>query len=220
MTEQNKPEGFDPRTLPGAEIVFDETDENGEGLAVVAVPLSALTEAGAQSDELAGALDALGAGNPMDAVLNQFRMMGWAEDENRKACERHGENPEDKGPIFTAFPLCSCVEQPYMELEPIFRAHCREIYDRVAKGHDVKPGTDAEILGILVEASLIQPFCGGLTCLYFRLVSRILPELFEQFKADKDPAALDLEAYEKVNGQDADQHEGELRRMLTRERAH
>lgn len=222
--------GFDPRRLPGAQVVFDETDEDGNGLLAVAVPMSALRDpepvGGPHSMGFLGdALEALGLGNPLAAMRTNFQQMRWADDENTKAMERHGEAaPEgdaEGGPILRSYSLASVVEQPYMAPERLFRAHAAEIYDRVARGEDTRPGTDAEVLGLLVDASLVTPFCPGMTCLYFRLVAKVLPDMFAEFKAGTLGANgpdFDQEAYEKLHSEDADEHYADLVKVLTRDR--
>lgn len=208
------PEGgpvFDPRMFPGAEVVYDDTDEDGSGLSVIAIPLSSVQGAGGL--------------NAITAIMDNFRQIGWAKDEATKAMERHGEKPpadtgEGAGPIYNALSLCACVLQPYMAPEQIFRAHCSEIFERVAKGEDTQPGTDAEILGLLVDAAQAMQFCGGLICLYFRLVKSVLPDMYNQFKAgyEADGPEHDHTAFEQEHGKDADEHYTELREFLTRDR--
>lgn len=220
------PEGFDPRDLDGAEVMFDDGD-----LAVVAVPLSSVPKDqrpmgaaevlgevlgdGGPADIL-GAL--LGGGNPLDGVLTNFQQMQWALDEIDKAAERHGESDED-GPIHSAFPLLACVDQPYMAPEPVFRAHCAELLDRVAKGEDTKPGTEAETFGLLMDAMDYMPFCGGMTSLYLELSEKIIPESFagflaEEYKGDR----TELEEHRKANAEDREEHRRELMEFHTRPR--
>src|SRR5213080_769051 len=96
MTDYNQPEddpefnapdiipGFDPRKLPGAEVIYDGTDEDGDGLAVVAVPVSALGgDLPPEVLELLGEAAALASEEPdeTDAVLTNFQQMGWALEE-------------------------------------------------------------------------------------------------------------------------------------------
>jgi hypothetical protein len=237
MTDQNKPEvpetvgellgdedgpAFDPRELPGAEVIYDGTDEDGDGLAVVAVPLSAFDGGNLPSEVLdllseAGSTG-LDAPDELDAVLTNFQQMSWALDEIDEAAKRHGESDED-GPVHSAFPLLACVDQPYMAPEEIFRAHCAEMLDRVAAGADTQPPTEAEMFGLLVDAARLQPFCGGLTSLYITLAEKITPEAMKEFMSlDLDNAPADVTAYKAEHAEDAQYHREQLVEMLTRPR--
>jgi hypothetical protein len=145
--------------------------------------------------------------NEMMAIIAK---MDWAESEIAKAQDRHNEN--GRGPIWRSFRTIR-QNDPFMMNEKIYRAHCREILDRVAAGKDVRPGTDAEMIGVLHQASLRAPMPPGMDCLYFRIMARTFPDLFA-----KVMSAIDLASYEKIHGSTADDHERHLREKLARER--
>jgi hypothetical protein len=96
------------------------------------------------------------------------------------------------------FPLLIRAEVPY-------RAHCREILERMARGEDTRPGTAAEICCVVSEASLRAPMIPAASGLYMRMWDKAgLPEI-EGFK--------DMgEAHEKLDGTSIDALEREVRR--------
>lgn len=225
------PEGFDPRSLPGAEVMFDDGD-----LSVVAVPIGSLPDGKGPADNVMTLGDFLGEDLGSDVGISdlldsislmsvQLEHMEWAREENAKVCERIGEVvPQDEdtkgGPVFEALPLAACLLQPYMAPERIFRAHAREIYERVARGEDVRPGTDAEVLGVLADWIMDVPFCGGLMALYFRMAERIVPEDYRVLLASyqEDHPDFDLSSFLAEAKEDADEHEADIRGQLTRDR--
>jgi hypothetical protein len=139
-----------------------------------------------------------------------FEKMEWADDEIDKARARHGET--DRGPLWHSF-LTVCQNEPYMADEIIYRAHAREILERVAAGHDVRPGTDAEMIAALRDSSKTAPLSSSAVCLYFRIAARSFPDLWA-----KAGDHSDLTAYESVHGSAADDHESWLRAKMTRNR--
>jgi hypothetical protein len=210
---------FDPRELPGAEVVYDGLDDEGDGVAVVAVPVSAFEGLKDLPPEVAELLaEGASVPDPLGDLLANFQQMIWALEEIDKAAERHGELDEN-GPVHSAFPLLACVGQPYMAAEEIFRAHCSEMLDRVATGADTQPPTKAEMLGLLVDASEFQDFCGGLTSLYLELTEAVLPAVFETFlKQELNGDRTDVDAQRQECAEDVENHRDQLTRMLTRPR--
>ena len=144
-----------------------------------------------------------GIGELIDAVLGRSI---WAEEEIEAAQRRHGER--DRGPLWQSFRLLRHThEREWPEL--VFRAHCRELLDRVAAGHDTRPATDAEKLAVLSVASQTAPLNGGAETLYLRIGARMFPDIF-----DEVCDVLDVQAYEKVHGSRADEYEADLARKL------
>lgn len=80
-----------------------------------------------------------------------FDRMAWAEDEIAQAQARH---PEHADKIYHSFALLSGDEAAArMSVEAVYRAHAREILDRVARDEDTRPGTAVEvIIGLLAAA--------------------------------------------------------------------
>jgi hypothetical protein len=143
-------------------------------------------------------------------MSSAFEKMGWAEDEIEKAQARHGET--GRGPLWNSF-LTVRQNEDHMADEIIYRAHAREILDRVAAGHDVRPGTDAEMIASIRAASLMAPLSSTAATLYFRIAARSFPALFATVMS-----VIDLEAYEAVHGTAADDQESWLRAKLATDR--
>jgi hypothetical protein len=150
----------------------------------------------------------------LDQVLNDvggligevFDRIGWAEEEIEAAQLRHGEH--GRGPLWNSFRLLKMThDQEWPEL--LFRAHCRELLDRVAAGIDTRPATDAEKISVLSAASQVAPLNSGAETLYLRLGSRMLPGIFDEIGD-----VLDMQAYETVHGSQADEYEALLTRKL------
>jgi hypothetical protein len=143
-------------------------------------------------------------GELIDSVLDRCL---WAEEEIEAAQLRHGE--QDRGPLWNSFCLLKAThERAWPEL--VYRAHCRELLDRVAAGADTRPPTDAEKISVLSIASQAAPLNSGAETLYLRIGDRMLPDIF-----DGIGDVLDIQAYEKVNGSRADEYEAQLTRKLT-----
>lgn len=140
-----------------------------------------------------------------------FEQMDWADDEIEKAKVRHGETKGD-GLLWGAFGLLRRSNVDMYD-EIIYRAHAREILERMAAGHDLRPGTDAEMITVLRGASLKAPFTSSAACLYFRIAARSFPEIFAAIRDD-----IDLPAYEVLHGAAADNHQSILRAKLTTDR--
>ncbi|MGW1261249.1 hypothetical protein ACWD7Y_04710 [Streptomyces drozdowiczii] len=142
-----------------------------------------------------------------------FEAMEWAESEIEKAMARHGETRAEgergTGPIWNSFALLKASHNDELLREPLYRAHCHELLERVAKGQDTRPGTDAEMITVLSKTSLIAPMTSAAACLYMRLMDRSVPE----FSRSVSPA-IDLDAYEKVHGRKADEYESDMRHRL------
>ncbi|WP_030894310.1 hypothetical protein [Streptomyces sp. NRRL F-5053] len=144
---------------------------------------------------------------------SSLKLVGWAESEIDKAMARHGEpqplsGGKGGGPIWNSFDLLRPTHDT-LHREILYRPHAHELLERVANDRDTRPGTDAEVIVALHEASLAAPITSAAACLYFRLLCRSLPEL------SRAPAPhIDLASYEHVHGRQADTCEDELRHRL------
>ncbi|MFC9755159.1 hypothetical protein [Streptomyces sp. NPDC056921] len=153
----------------------------------------------------------------LEMIAKTMEWVEWAESEVEKAQVRHGE-PEPRpgergeGPIWNSFKLLKPAHD-MLHREVLFRPHCHEILERVAEGQDTRPGTDAEVIVVIHQASLVAPMKSGAACLYFRLLNRSVPEI-----ARATAPEIDLASYEKVHGHAADQYEADLRHKLRQER--
>lgn len=143
-------------------------------------------------------------GELIDSVLDRCL---WAEEEIEAAQLRHGER--DRGVLWNSFRLLKAThERAWPEL--VYRAHCRELLDRVAAGIDTRPPTDAEKISVLSSASQTAPLNSAAEALYLRIGTRMLPDIF-----DGIGEVLDIQAYEKVHGARADEYEAQLMRTLS-----
>lgn len=149
------------------------------------------------AQEILGALDKL-TGGTTGAGLGQlldrcFAQMAWAEDEITQAQQRH---PDAAEKLWDAFLVIQGTHE-LMGTEFVYRAHARELLERVYADEDCRAPTDVEIVCGLSEASLRAPLNTRAVTLYMRLFARLFP--------DKEPfAALDEKAYEHVAGDGAD----------------
>lgn len=80
-----------------------------------------------------------------------FDRIGWAEDEIAQGAKRH---PEHADRIYHSFALLSGGDAAArMGVEAVYRAHARELVERVARGEDTRPGTAVEVvIGLLAAA--------------------------------------------------------------------
>lgn len=144
-----------------------------------------------------------GIGGLIDSVLDRCM---WCEDEIEAALLRHDER--GRGPLWNSFRILRPTqERPWPEL--VYRAHCRELFERVAAGIDTSPATEAEKFAVLSAASQVAPLDTGAVTLYLRIGARMFPEIF-----DGICDVLDVDAYEKVHGSLADDYEAQLTRKL------
>jgi hypothetical protein len=126
----------------------------------------------------------------------------WAEEEIAAATARH---PAAAGAVDAGFGLLAPTH-PLFRSEDLYRAHCAELLDRIARGGDTRPGTAAECCAVLSEVSLEVPLPTHAVGLYARMWSQ----------AGLRPAALaDIRThYEAIAATQIDDLEAELRRKL------
>lgn len=149
-------------------------------------------------DKLTGASTGVSLGRVLDRC---FAQMEWAEDEIKQAQQRH---PDAAAKLHDTFLLIQGTHE-LMGTEFVYRAHARELLERVYAGEDCRSPTDVEIVCGLSEASLRAPLNTAAITLYMRLFARLFP--------DKAPfASLDESAYEHVAGDAADHLYSEVKR--------
>jgi len=90
-------------------------------------------------------LELVGLGELGGTFSQAFRKMSVAEEEILSACERH---PEEIKLIWNSFKLLDPGELAMLD-DGVYRAHCRELLDRVADGEDTRPGTRAETCAMI-----------------------------------------------------------------------
>lgn len=131
-----------------------------------------------------------------------FDAMAWADEEIQATQHRH---PAAKDLIRDSFVLLRPT-LPLMRTVAVYRAHCRELLDRVAEGDDTRPCTAAECCAALSEASLRAPLRSSAVGLYTRMWRL----------AGLPPTALTdvSDHYEALDGSLIEDHETWLRRRL------
>lgn len=149
-------------------------------------------------DELTGGSTGAHFGRVLDTC---FAQMEWADDEITQAQKRH---PESASNLWNAFLLIRGTHE-LMSTEYVYRAHARELLERVHADEDCRPPTDVEIVCALSDASLPAPLDTAAVTLYMRLFARVFP--------GRTPfAGLDESAYEHVAGDSADTLYHEVKR--------
>ena len=151
------------------------------------------------------------------AMDEEFSRMEIVEDEIEKARIKHGE--VERGPLWNSFMACKPSELFYTSRysDNLYRAHVREILDRVAIAPDkpkaLEPATDAEVMILLIEASLRAP----LTHDYFIVYATLFHKRFS-YLAAKTFGSIELPV-ESWPGR-TEELLGEIRRKMTIKRGH
>lgn len=140
-------------------------------------------------------------GNLTSVLTGCFEKMEWAEDEIEKAQRRH---PAQADRIYHSFKLL-CQADERMGVEMVYRGHCREILDRVAAGHDTRPGTAAEVCVACCEASALAPLTETAAGLYSRMWLQAFPQHAGKVWGEQAPH------YEALRGSQIDDLEREAR---------
>jgi hypothetical protein len=126
----------------------------------------------------------------------------WAWEEIAAAAARH---PAAADAVNDSFPLLM-PSNPLLVTEELYRAHCVELLDRVARGEDTRPGTAVECCIVLSRVSLEVPLPTHAVGLYSRMWRRAgLP--------DTELAAMGAH-YEAIAGTQIDDLETEMRQKL------
>ncbi|UUV32155.1 hypothetical protein NQK81_01520 [Amycolatopsis roodepoortensis] len=161
--------------------------------------------------KLGAAVDALfgESGGPathlFGAIAQAFDLLRLAEDEIVQARSRHPLHNDLLHHSFSLLAPNFALER--MRFEIVYRAHCRELLDRVAAGEDTRPGTAAEVCCAMYNTSLLSPLTSAATGLYIRMWQRAgLPELEELTEAGRHHEALEKSVI--------DDHETFARRKL------
>ncbi|WP_280404775.1 hypothetical protein [Nocardia brasiliensis] len=137
----------------------------------------------------------------LESFGGEFDRMEWADVEIRKAVDRH---PDKRNILYHCFsPDLMRATHELMGDELVFRAHCRELLERVATGMSTKPGTAAEVALACMESSLKAPLSTAAAGLYMRMWRQA------EFGFLRQPKDLvgDLESYEAIAGSEIDELE-------------
>lgn len=150
------------------------------------------TTTAASADVITAASKLLGedAGGIFEVMAGAFERMEWGEQEIAAAQARH---PQHADRIWHSF--CLLVPNAGLErmsYERVYRAHCREILDRVAAGEDTRPGTAAEVCCVMLNSSLLAPLTSAATGLYMRMYQAAdLPQFDELAESSRHHEALE-----------------------------
>ncbi len=140
------------------------------------------------------------------AVTTTLTQQDWAEDEISRGQQRH---PDVADVLHHSFSLLTATQER-MATEFVYRAHARELIERVATGVATKPGTSVEVALSLMQASLVTPLNTTAFGLYLRMWRQAgLPDLGGPIE--------DLDGhYEAINASGIDDFEAIARRKLTK----
>lgn len=146
-------------------------------------------------------------------ILNQmslqlgpiFEQMGWAEDEIEQAQYRH---PDQAALLWTTFRLM-VPTQDLMRTEFVYRSHCRELLERVARAQDTRPGTAAEVAIACCNTSQLAPLNSTGSGLYMRMWAKAFPD-----RPAFEDVAERLDHYEALKGDAMDDQEATMRQKL------
>ena len=134
-----------------------------------------------------------------------FAQMEWAEDEIEQAQYRH---PDQAALLWTTFRLM-VPTQDLMRTEFVYRSHCRELLERVARAQDTRPGTAAEVTIACCHTSQLAPLNSTGSGLYMRMWAKAFPD-----RPAFEDVAERLEHYEALKGDAMDDQEATMRQKL------
>lgn len=138
-----------------------------------------------------------------DALAPVFNQMEWGEDEIRKAQQQR--HPHAADALHHSFALIRPTNDR-MNTEFVYRGHCRELLNRVARGEDTRPGTAAEVVIAMCEAAKAAPLIETGYGLIFRMWAEAFP--------DQQELTDDREHREKLHGSSIDDAEAQTRTKL------
>jgi hypothetical protein len=82
----------------------------------------------------------------------------------------------------------------------VYRAHCKELLERVANGVDTRPGTKAEVLGAISNLSMAAPLKSDVAYLMQKLMIDVFGynpvgdiALYESYKGASDEIWSDMQ---------------------------
>ncbi len=107
------------------------------------------------------------------AIGRAFDRMGIAEEEIEAAKKKW---PDKKAEIHAAFGALAPGELSRYGSDRLYRAHARELLERVAKGERLELGTDAECLAALSLASLKAPLASGHVAAMEKAFASVFPK--------------------------------------------
>lgn len=112
------------------------------------------------------------AGGAVAAIGRTFDLMAIAEEEIAAAKKRF---PGKAAELHASFMLLCPNELARYGSDRLYRAHARELLERVARGQDTTLGTDVECLAALSQASLKAPLSRDPAEAMARVFARVFP---------------------------------------------
>ena len=129
-----------------------------------------------------------------------FRCMEIAEEEIAFARARY---PVFEKQINAAFRFLCPPDSLRSVSSEVYRHHCCELLERVARKADMRLGTDAECLCALSQASMAALPNRNASLLYWRLFNRVLPLDAERIRMESGSPAFDSSDEHAVNDLEA-----------------
>jgi hypothetical protein len=126
-------------------------------------------------DKAMKALVDIGVFSPKQANWFNFGCIRVAEEEIAAAIKKHPKKHREA--IDGTFKHACCTEMLRAKGSyTLYRAHVRELIERMIAGVDVHPGTKAEVLAMMSGLSFIAPLTREFYAVYVRLFSGIYPQ--------------------------------------------
>lgn len=105
-----------------------------------------------------------------NVISTCFSDMEIAEQEIAGAQKRH---PAQADLIWQAFKYLMPTKLLSPKTETLYRAHCREILDRIAEGQPIQPATYAELACLFCTASLAAPLNQDGSAAYWHVLGTV-----------------------------------------------
>ena len=137
--------------------------------------------------------DGVGEETFWNVVASTFEMMDWAEDEIARAMARHPDKADEiwRHTFGAANP--GMAEMLTVSNERLYRAHVRELAERVAKGQELQLPTLAEVACMFHDAAMDRPLSRHAVGMYLRLMVDMFPEDEDYLLAKADNINLDTD---------------------------
>lgn len=127
----------------------------------------------------------------LHTAVRTMRRVQTAEAEINRLCEIW---PERSSILKGGFRYLAPHPAMYDKGQRLYALHCRLMLDRIMKGEALEPGTDAEILASLSNASLFAPLTLEFATAYSRMFHRHLDSLIPEGE-EVDIPEYDYEPY-------------------------
>jgi hypothetical protein len=164
--------------------------------------------------------DLLGIFTPGEAntISGIFKRMDIAEQEIAAAQERY---PEKADLLWECFAMCKPPDLLDGKADVMYRAHCRELLERVAEGEDVAEPTNAELMAAFSLVSPATPLTDAATFAYVQLFRSVFDDIPSDLAEvlDKIANGLDMAKGESIRHEANVLIDGLKRRLYTEREA-